>query len=223
MRGLERRNRGLLHPTLTPTRELFEHIERYMKYRVEVDILLYCLEEVRKDRIVGKTLSLGAGARDVLSIEQLLTLARDGSGDIRGMERFKQVAEGLEVETFLTREGEQFPAWRNPLMRGQGKNIDEFFRVLYRAELGDEAGGYLLVPEGRGAKRGFRVFPGQLLLKTVTTQPQTGFLQVARMFCHFQQQTVPSVRLMNSFPSAAIKPSKTGGTFSAWYVFSDPS
>jgi hypothetical protein len=53
-------------------------------------------------------------------------------------------------------------------MKGQGKNIDEFFRVLYRAELGDEEGGYLLAPEGRGAKRGFRVFPGQLLLKTAT-------------------------------------------------------
>jgi hypothetical protein len=84
------------------------------------------------------------------------------------MERFKAVADGLDIQTFLTREGEQFAAWRSPLMRGQGKNIDEFFRVLYRAELGDEAGGYLFVPEGRGAKRGFRVFPGQMLLKTVT-------------------------------------------------------
>jgi hypothetical protein len=52
--NLARRNRGLLHPTLTPTRELFEHIERYMKYRVEVDILLYCIETVRQDRIVGR-------------------------------------------------------------------------------------------------------------------------------------------------------------------------
>jgi len=84
------------------------------------------------------------------------------------MERFRAIADGLDVRTFLTREGEAFAAWRNPLMRGQGKNIDEFFRVLYRAELGDEAGGYLLVPEGRGARRGFRVFPGQMLLKTAT-------------------------------------------------------
>jgi len=166
--GLARRNRGLLHPTLTPTRELFEHIERYMKCRVEVDCLIYCLKEVKKDYIEGKALNIGGGGRDVLGIDQLLTLARDSSADIREMHRFKHVADGLDVQTFLTREGEQFPAWRNPLMRGQGKNIDEFFRVLYRAELGDEAGGYLLVPEGRGARRGFRVFPGQMLLKTVT-------------------------------------------------------
>jgi len=168
LRGLLRRNRGLLHPTLTPTRELFEHVERYMKCRVEVDIFLYWIEKVRQDRIVEKTLCLGGGGRDVLSVEQLLTLARDASGDIRNTERFKAVAEGMDVRTFLTREGEAFAAWRNPRMGGQGKNIDEFFRVLYRAELGDEAGGYLLVPEGRGAKRGFRVFPGQMLLKTVT-------------------------------------------------------
>lgn len=168
LRGLARRNRGLLHPTLTPTRELFEHVARYMKCRVEVDILLYCLEKVRKDRIKGRTLNLGGGGRGMLGIDELLTLTRHASPDIREMERFKHVAQGLDVQTFLTREGEQFSAWRNPLMRGQGKNIDEFFRVLYRAELGDEAGGYLLVPEGRGARRGFRVFPGQLLLKTVT-------------------------------------------------------
>ena len=33
------------------------------------------------------------------------------------------------------------------------------------------------------------------------------------MRLHFQQQTVPSAKLMNSRPSAAIRPSKTGGTF----------
>ena len=168
LRSLMLRNRGVLHPTLTPTRELFEHIERYMKCRVEVNILLKSLEKVRGDEIKGKRLNLEGGGRDKIGIEQLLALTRNASADIRNMERFKAVAEGLDVRTFLTREGEVFAAWRNPLMRGQGKNIDEFFRVLYRAEVGDEAGGYLLVPEGRGAKRGFRVFPGQMLLKTVT-------------------------------------------------------
>lgn len=162
------RNRGLLHPTLTPTRELFEHVERYMKCRVETNILLYCLETVRSEQVEERTLNLSGGGRDVLGIDGLLTMAMNASSDVRRMERFTLVAEGLDVQTFLTREGEQFSAWRNPLMSGQGKNIDEFFRVLYRAELGDEAGGYLIAPEGRGAKRGFRVFPGQLLLKTVT-------------------------------------------------------
>jgi len=167
-RGFAVRNQGLLHPTLTATRELFEHTEGYMKCRVEVNILLYCLEQVRPEQVKGKRLTHGGAGKEVLALQNLLALARDASSDIRGSERFKDVAEGLNVQTFLTREGEQFSAWRSPLMKGQGKNIDEFFRVLYRAELGDEEGGYLLAPEGRGAKRGFRVFPGQLLLKAAT-------------------------------------------------------
>jgi len=166
--GIASRNRGLLHPTLTPTRELFEHVERYMKCRVETSILLYCLVMARRDQLEGRTLNLGGGGRDVIGIDGLLTIAMNASGDVRRLERYVFVADGLDVQAFLTREGEQFSAWRNPLMSGQGKNIDEFFRVLYRAELGDEAGGYLVAPEGRGSKRGFRVFPGQLLLKTVT-------------------------------------------------------
>lgn len=165
---LLRRNEGALHPTLTPTREIFEHIERYMKCRVEIDLLLYCVERVRPDALEGKVLELDSGGRDVLSIDGLLALVRDAAADIRQSERFIDIAAGCNVETFLTREGEKFAAWRDALMRGQGKNIDEFFRVLYRAELGDESGGYLLIPEGRGFRRGFRVFPGQLLLKTIT-------------------------------------------------------
>ena len=167
-RSISKRNRGLLSPTLTPTRELFERIESYMKRRIEVNVLLYCLENVRPEQLRGKRLGLSRSGSDTLGIEELLALARDASSDIKAAEWFKRVASGLDIATFLTREGEQFPGWRNPLMRGQGKNIDEFFRVLYRAQMGDEAGGYLLSPEGRGQGRGFRVFPGQLLLKTVT-------------------------------------------------------
>ena len=165
---LTERNRGLLHPALTATRELYEHIEGYMKSRVEVNILLYFLEEIRPDQIQGKRLAQGTAGTSVLVIEDLLQLAKGASDEIRSSARFKKISPDLSIQTFLTREGEQFGAWRNPLLKGQSKNIDEFFRVLYRAEMGDEAGGYILAPEGRGQKRGFRCFPGQLLLKTVT-------------------------------------------------------
>ena len=167
-KGIEGRNRGLLHPTLTATREIFEHIDTYMKRRVELSVLLYCLEQLRPNEFKDKTLSLFDGSRNQFGIQKLLILAKSTASEIRGTNRFKKIASGLDVARFLTREGEQFPGWRNPLNEGQGKNIDEFFRVLYRAQLGDEAGGCLLIPEGRGLSRGFRVFPGQLLLKTVT-------------------------------------------------------
>lgn len=160
------RNRGLLHPTLTATRELFEHVELYMKNRIEVDILLYCLQETRPDAKVFSDENFTLS--EPKELENLLLLARDASSDIKNSEWFKDVAEGSDIRTFLMREGECFSAWRSPFKSGQGKNIDEFFRVLYRAELGDEEGGYLLTPEGRGSKRGFRVFPGQQLLKMAT-------------------------------------------------------
>ena len=160
------RNRGLLHPTLTATRELFEHVELYMKNRIEVDILLYCLQETRPDAKVFSDENFTLD--EPKELEDLLLLARDASSDIKNSEWFKDVAEGSDIRTFLMREGECFSAWRSPFKSGQGKNIDEFFRVLYRAELGDEEGGYLLTPEGRGPKRGFRVFPGQQLLKMAT-------------------------------------------------------
>lgn len=162
------RNRSLLNLTLTPTREVFDRIEQYMKHRVELNILLYWLEIIREDDIKGKELDMLGGCPGKLSVERLLEIARGASVELQASERYQAVAPGLDVRRFLTREGELFPAWRNPLRKGQGKNIDEFLRVMYRDEIGDEAGGYLLIPEGRGTSRGFRAFPGQLLLKTIT-------------------------------------------------------
>ena len=182
--AVRKRNRSLLHPTLVATRELIEHIESYMKCRIEINMLLYWLQQVRPEEVKDKSsLSLGLSGvgSNVLTIENLLNMTRSAANDIRASERFKNVAEGLNFRNFLTREGEQFSAWRLPLMRGQGKNIDEFFRVLYKAQQGDEQGGYLLTPEGSGARRAFRVFPGQLLLKTATylasKSKQTGQLR----------------------------------------------
>jgi hypothetical protein len=163
------RNRNLLSPTLTPTREVYDHIEQYMKNRVELSILLNCLERIKPNYIANKKLAMDERGADFLSLEILIDIAKTSSDALRKTERFKEVARGsFEVKKFLTREGEMFSAWRDPLHKGQGKNIDEFLRVMYRDELGDEAGGYLLIPEGRAENRGFRVFPGQLLLKTIT-------------------------------------------------------
>jgi len=166
--ALSARNKGLLHPTLTATRELFEHIECYMKNRVEVNILLYCLAQVRAEQIKDKRLTLYGAGSETLSLEALLIMVKNAVEDIRNLDRYKEIANGLDIQTFLIREGEQFSAWRNPLTKGQGKNIDEFFRVLYRDDRGDEEGGFLLTPEVQRTKQGFRVFPGQLLLKTAT-------------------------------------------------------
>ena len=165
--SISNRNKSLLHPTLTPTRELFERIESYMKHRIELNILLYSIDAIQRNRL-DKTLCLESVGSGKLGIDELLVIASDMALELKATVRFRKVAKELNFSTFLTREGEHFAAWRSPLTDGQGKNIDEFFRVLYRVEEGDDAGGYLLTPEGRGINRGFRVFPGQLLLKTIT-------------------------------------------------------
>lgn len=166
--AIARRNEQLLQPTLMPTREIFEHTETYMKRRVELSILIYLLEKVRPAQLEDRRLKIQGGGAKILRMEDLLLLARDAAGDMKATHYFSNVAGTGKFRDFLTREAEKSAAWRDPLNKGQGKNIDEFFRVLYRDNLGDEAGGYLLMPEGRGRTRGFRVFPGQLLLKTIT-------------------------------------------------------
>ena len=164
------RNRyiGLLHPSLTPTREIFEKTEQYMKKRIEINILLYLLQDAKPDLIRNKRLEIHRAGSDVLSFGELLQIAKETVSGPKINRWFQQDIEEDGIQRVLTRSAEKHAAWRNPLNKGQGKNIDEFFRVLYCDSLGDEVGGYLLLPEGRGRTRGFQVFPGQLLLKTIT-------------------------------------------------------
>jgi hypothetical protein len=165
--GLACRNRSLLRPSLVPTRELMEHTEIYMRSRVELSILLNCLgmlaDEIGAD---SNTLVVSGNSSHDLPVARLLQLMRDQADRLRQSSGFIAVADGCPIRVFLARKAEQFAAWRDPLKKGQGKNIDEFFRVLYRHDLGDEAGGHLLIPERR--PRAFRTMPGQLLLKTIT-------------------------------------------------------
>jgi len=172
VREIAGRNRGLLTPSLTPTLEIFEKTGQYMKKRVELNILLYFLErsfnEEKRGFFANKQLVIQGAGANILTVEELLQVARENLRDKKESDSFQW--EGFEgsFQNFLTRKAEQHAAWRNPLQKGQGKNIDEFFRVLYRDDLGDEVGGYLLIPEkSRERSRGFRLFPGQLLLKTI--------------------------------------------------------
>jgi hypothetical protein len=192
------RNRGLLHPSITPTREIFEKTELYMKKRIELNILLYLLEYTRTNMISNKRLKIQGAGSNVITIEQLLQVAQEATNDMKSSKWFQEESVKEKFQDFLTRKAERHVAWRDPLKKGQGKNIDEFFRVLYRDNIGDEIGGYLLLPKGRGRTRGFRVFPGQLLLKTIaflaahdkhtnSTTRGGGILVIEDVENHFQQ------------------------------------
>lgn len=164
---LTRRHERLLSPTITPTSELFDRITSYVKCRVETNLLLFCLETLRPKELAGRKLvyQCSASVKDRVSIDRLLSVAAAAQADLQSEPVY---ANAPSPAVFLERTcAQRFSAWRDPLNKGQGANIDEFFRVLYRADQGDDLGGYLLHREGRGETKGFRVFPGSLLLQTV--------------------------------------------------------
>jgi len=164
-KALGTRNRCLIRPTLIPTGELSGRIREYVRCRVELNVMLYALAKLRPTEFNDKfevVTTDGGGNR--IKLSELLLVARRASEALRAEPACQEAG---SVGTCVARYSEQFAAWRDPLTNGQGKNIDEFLRVLYRAERGDEAGGHLLVRSGRGESAGFRIFPGQMLLQLV--------------------------------------------------------
>ncbi len=163
--ALASRNRMLISPTLTPTREVFSRISDYIRCRVELNVVLFCLEQLQPSALQRREITTRKMGVGEIRLSEVLAIARNSADALKSDSAYGQ---SPSTRVFLSRASERFRAWRDPLNKGQGKNIDEFLRVLYRAEHGDEAGGHLLVREGRGESTGFRVFPGQLLLQTVT-------------------------------------------------------
>ncbi|MEX0288200.1 MAG: hypothetical protein AB3N14_03745 [Flavobacteriaceae bacterium] len=168
LKELAGRNRAQIRPTLLPTTEISNRIKEYMRSRIELNIILYglskiCPERFNNDKIIVST---NSGSNRV-TLSELILFAHKASDSAKSDEAC--LAAGGNVATMIKRYSEQFAAWRDPLNCGQGKNIDEFLRVLYKDNRGDEAGGYLLEKKGRGETAGFRVFPGQLLLQLVTS------------------------------------------------------
>jgi hypothetical protein len=158
------RNQQILKPTLTPSRELFNRIGEYVRCRVETNVLLYFLEQIDPTSFENKKITLTLKNSSSIPLAEALLKARDCMPDIVK----DPIYQGSpNLQTFLSRISERFRAWRDPLNKGQGKNIDEFLRVLYKAETGDEAGGHLLIRKGWGIESGFRVFPGKFLLQIV--------------------------------------------------------
>lgn len=168
IKAIQNRNRGLLHPTTIQTRELQDRIERYIKHRVELNFLIELLERIEPASNIGKKqLTVSREGSSYITIAKFLDKVRNLRNAIKNDDDFSRFSPCGNISQYLARKGEGYAAWRNPLQKGQGKNIDEFFRALYKDTAGDEMGGYLLTPKGRGINRGFLVFPGQLLLKLV--------------------------------------------------------
>jgi hypothetical protein len=161
------RDRGscLLTPSLTRSRLLFDRVSRYIRSRVELNVIIHLLEQLSPEKIKGKKLVLKQVSKGHFGLTELFTMAAEASGEFRASD---DVARGApSFETSLARISENYPVWKNPLNCGQGRNISEFFRVLYKGESGHEEGGHLLIREGRSDATGFRTFPGPLLLQLI--------------------------------------------------------
>ena len=153
-----KRREGVLHPSSLPTREVFEHIETYMRARVELRLLVREVEAMNTERFTAATgevkmLSLDRQGAGFITLDNLLVLARSCD--------WSTVMDGKTLRQWLTREAEKYPAWRSPRTRGQGKNIDEFIRVLYRSADDDSGSGLLI----RCPETTTKIIPGHRLLQ----------------------------------------------------------
>ena len=155
---IRKRYEGLLHPSSTPTREVFEHVEAYMRARVELRLLV---EEVRTRRKAAFTSA--SGKDKILSLDQqgLSYIALADLLDSAHSCDWRTVVDGKPLRQWLTRKAEKYPAWRSPRTRGQGKNIDEFIRVLYRSSDDDSGSGLLI----RCPATTTKIVPGHRLLQ----------------------------------------------------------
>jgi hypothetical protein len=155
-----KRHSDLLKPSITPTNQIHEHVESYMKARVELNLLVALVEKHSKSDWRKKRLTVDTVGSNSLPIVNLMTCARKAK---------KQIDLEVGASSLLKdlgRECENHRAWLAPRKKGygQGSNYDEFLRVLRRMTKGDEDGGYLLTPQSNG----FVVFPGHLMLKLFT-------------------------------------------------------
>jgi hypothetical protein len=202
----------LFHPTRTGTNELAMHVERYMKARVELSTLLYLLKNRGNESLFAARLSVASPGSDLVTVEELLTrfatmpLQEAGAEDARRLFR-----------PSLMRCVETFGAWTNPLKKGQGKNIDEFLRVLRRFEPPGDDTGFLAEKTGPAEAV---VFPGPnmirlgLLLAALEKgrkhQAQRGKLVLADLESHFHSYGLEFAASAGARPKLIAELSRLG-------------
>ena len=160
---IKTRHHGLFKPTMTPTNQLEKYVQQYVKARIELNILVALVEKYSASDWSDKTMVLHSGSQSDLGILELMTKALN-------MNRALATdLEGIDLRVVLTRYCERFSAWSMPVKAtgGPAKGYCEYLLVLRKMEKGDEDGGYLVIPSKR-KNAGYKIFPGNLMLKLVT-------------------------------------------------------
>lgn len=161
---LNSRNLNLFNPSSSATDGPNVHVDVYVKARVELTVLIMALKAVGGPSDFDK---LELVARDSgsakISIDEFL------SEFVSHKKQILDLANPLNIRQWLLRTCEKFPAWTSPRKKGQGKNLNEFLRVLARSGEGDGDNGYLVTPIKRGNKAmNYSIFPGPMLVKTIS-------------------------------------------------------
>jgi len=128
---------------------------------VELSLLTYLVRSALGEQAINATLTVRSTDRDHLSISDWLTRCRQ-AGVKLGLE-----GDGPSMRAKIVPYAQNFGAWLNPATKGQGKNIEEFLRILLRLPDSDEDDGYLLTGTNKGGFQRVVVFPGPAMLKTM--------------------------------------------------------
>lgn len=146
-----RRHESLLVPSITLTDSVDDAVVEYMRARVELKVVFAELAQLDEDLAQELQLPLSVA---------------NGKGKV-GLDRLKEmlggVADPQQFYATVVRKAETYPAWARPLKIGQGKNIEEFLRVMRNDHVGGQDDGYLL-ERGPRNRRLFRVFPAQKVI-----------------------------------------------------------
>ena len=156
------RNRyhSLFYPSSSAKREVFEHIENYMKARVELVLLL---NELKETKVIDAKTPIPS--KPAMLVDYL---TRVSGGAVNFKTHLKKKFNVETTQQFLTRKGEGYGAWRKPLKSGQGKNYIEYLRLLRKPQETGVNESYLLVPERQRDLRNqiwLKVLPGPITLQ----------------------------------------------------------
>jgi len=160
---VKNRMKGLFTPTMIPAKHIDDYVKEYVKARIELNILVALVEKYTRDDWSEKTITLHGISGTELGIIQLITKADNIAGALK-----KDLdSNNLTLRAALTRHCERYSGWEMKKNCQPLKGYCEFLRVLRRMDKGDEDGGYLVIPN-KQAHTGYRIFPGNLMLKLIT-------------------------------------------------------
>lgn len=157
------RNRSLFHPVNTGGDELEFHVQRYVRARIELTLMLRLAAAICGMEVERRSLTINTPGGDRMTLEELFVAM------LQLRSHFKKRVTNMEPVQAVLRLAERYSGWAAPRRDGQGKNLFEYFQVIVRLEGTPEDSGYLVTRKRRPVNGGRdRIFPGPLLIRLVT-------------------------------------------------------